>query len=261
MVAGRFGWNPGPARAMMAVMARTLDGITAAILAGGLGTRLRSVVADRPKVLAPIAGRPFLAHLLDQLAGAGLDEVVLLVGYAADQVRAAFGERHGSLRVRYSTETEPLGTGGAVRHALPHFDRHRVLLLNGDSYCDFDPGEFCREIGTGVGMVLAEVDDTSRYGRVEVGPGGRVTAFVEKAAAGGPGRINAGLYLLPRDRLEGLLAGRPLSWESDVLPGWVAAGEVTAYPGGRFIDIGTPESFATAEAFFDPALTPRRAAG
>lgn len=242
-------------------MAGQLRDVTAAILAGGLGTRLRPVVADRPKVLAPVAGRPFLAHLLDRLAAGGWDEVVLLVGYGADQVRATFGERYRSLTLRYSTEPEPLGTGGAVRHALPHFARDRVLLLNGDSYCDFDPADFCRGAGAGVGMVLAEAGDTSRYGRVEVGSGGRVTAFVEKAAAGGPGRINAGVYLFPRDRLDGLPEGRPLSWERDVLPGWVAEGRVSAYPGGRFIDIGTPESFATAEAFFDPELTPRRAAG
>jgi NDP-sugar pyrophosphorylase family protein len=245
---------------MMAVMARTPDEITAAILAGGLGTRLRSVVADRPKVLAPVAGRPFLARLLDQLAAAGLDEVVLLVGYGADQVRATFGDRYGRLRLRYSAEPHPLGTGGAVRHALPQFERDRVLLLNGDSFCDFDPVAFVSRV-SGVGMVLAEVDETSRYGRVEVGPGGRVRGFAEKAAGGGPGRINAGVYLFPTARLADLPADRPLSWERDVLPGWVAVGKVVGYSGGRFIDIGTPESFAEAEAFFDPALTPRRAAG
>ncbi|MBX9579278.1 MAG: nucleotidyltransferase family protein [Gemmataceae bacterium] len=241
-------------------MARALDGITAAILAGGLGTRLRSVVADRPKVLAPVAGRPFLAHLLDQLSAGGVDDVVLLVGYAADQVRAAFGDHYRDVRIRYSAEPHPLGTGGAIRHALPHFDRERILLLNGDSYCDFDPATLARNV-PGVGMVLAEVDDTSRYGRVEVGPDRLVRGFAEKAAGAGPGRVNAGVYLFPRGRLTDLPADRPLSWERDVLPGWVAAGDVTGYPGGRFIDIGTPESFAAAVAFFDPALTPRRAAG
>lgn len=247
---------------MMAGMARTRDGITAAILAGGLGTRLRSVVADRPKVLAPVAGRPFLAHLLDQLPAAGLNEVVLLVGYGAEQVRDAFGDRYDGLRIRYSPEPHPLGTGGAVRHALPHFARERVLLLNGDSFCDFDAAAFAAAVpGDAVGMVLATVDDTSRYGRVEVGPSGGVTGFTEKAAAGGPGRINAGVYLVTRDRLADLPADRPLSWERDVLPNWVAAGDVIGHPGGRFIDIGTPDSFAAAEAFFGPALTPRRAAG
>lgn len=247
---------------MMAVMARTHDGIAAAVLAGGLGTRLRSVVADRPKVLAPVAGRPFLAHLLDQLVSAGLDEVVLLVGYGADQVHHTFGDRYKNLDIRYSTEPHPLGTGGAVRHALPHFDRERVLLLNGDSFCCFDAAAFADAVPVdAVGMVLAEVDNTARYGRVEVGPDRRVTGFTEKSAAGGPGRINAGVYLFPRNRLTALPADQPLSWERDVLPGWVAAGDVIGHPGGRFIDIGTPDSFAAAEAFFDPALTPRRAAG
>ena len=246
---------------MMTGMARTLDGITAAVLAGGLGTRLRSVVADRPKVLAPVAGRPFLAHLLDQLTTAGLDDVVLLVGYGAEQVRDAFGDRYKSLRVSYSTESHPLGTGGAVLHALPHFERERVLLLNGDSFCDFDATAFAAAVRDDeVGMVLAEVGDTARYGRVEVSPNHRVTGFTEKAAAGGPGQINAGVYLFARDRLAEVPANQSFSWERDVLPEWVAAGDVIGHPGGRFIDIGTPQSFAAAEAFFDPALTPCRAA-
>src|SRR5688500_272690 len=100
-------------------MANPFDGISAAVLAGGLGTRLRSVVADRPKVLAPVAGLPFLFYLLDQLGRAGVREAVLLVGFGADQVRTKFGERFGQMRLSYSQESEPLGTGGAVRLALP----------------------------------------------------------------------------------------------------------------------------------------------
>src|SRR5690242_14144702 len=104
-------------------MAAIPQGVSAAILAGGLGTRLRSVVADRPKVLAPVGGRPFLTYLLGQLARAGVQEVVLLVGYGADQVRSTFGADYDGLRLLYSEETAPLGTGGAVRLALPLF-RH-----------------------------------------------------------------------------------------------------------------------------------------
>src|SRR5436305_5976204 len=96
-----------------------LAGVTAAVLAGGLGTRVRSVVADRPRVLAPVAGRPFLAHLLDQLAYAGIRETTLLVGHAADQVQNAFGDTFDGMRLSYSVENEPLGTGGAIRLALP----------------------------------------------------------------------------------------------------------------------------------------------
>ena len=118
--------------------------VTAAILAGGLGTRLRPAVADRPKVLAPVGGRPYLTYLLDQLAGAGVREVVLLTGYAADEVRDALGDRYGRMRLRYSVEPAPLGTAGALRLALPLLAAPAVLLLNGDSYCDADLGAFRR---------------------------------------------------------------------------------------------------------------------
>lgn len=224
-----------------------MGGVTAAILAGGLGTRLRPAVADRPKVLATVAGRPFLAQLLDQLAAGGVTEVVLLVGYGAEQVRETFDGQFNGLRLHYSTESSPLGTGGAVRHALPHLTGGRVLLLNGDSFCDFDLRDLLAADGVAY-MVLAEVPDTGRYGRVESADG-RVTGFTEKGL-GGPGPINAGVYLFPTDLLAELPADRPLSFERDVLPAWVGRGLVRAFPGGRFIDIGTPESYAEADAFF-----------
>ena len=113
-------------------------GITAAVLAGGLGTRLRPTVADRPKVLAPVGGRPDLAYLLDQLDAVGIGEVVLLTGYRAEQVRAAFGESYSGIRLRDSAEPVPLGTGGAARRALPLLSAPTILLLNGDSYCAVD---------------------------------------------------------------------------------------------------------------------------
>ena len=119
-------------------MASPLGNVSAAILAGGLGTRLRAVVADRPKVLAPVAGKPYLAHLLAQLNRAGIRETTLLVGYAANQVREAFGLEFDGMKLNYSVEPEPLGTGGAFRFALQFLREETVLLLNGDSYCDVD---------------------------------------------------------------------------------------------------------------------------
>jgi NDP-sugar pyrophosphorylase family protein len=177
----------------------TLQDITALILAGGLGTRLRSVVADRPKVLVPVHGRPFLAFLLDQLAAAGLRHAVLCTGFRAELVREELGLRWGPLELEYSAEESPLGTGGALRRALPLARSEVVLALNGDSYCDADlPGFFAahdtsRSAGT---LLLTEVADTSRYGRVECNRDGRVLAFSEKQSAGGRGWINAGVYLL-----------------------------------------------------------------
>jgi len=234
--------------------------ITAAILAGGLGTRLRSTVADRPKVLAPVGGRPFVARLLDQLTRTAVREVVLLAGYRAGQLRDALGETHEGIRLRYSVEETPLGTAGALRHALPLLQAPTVLLLNGDSYCDADLAAFARhhrERFSAASLVLTRVPDTSRFGRVRVAQDGRVLSFDEKGKSG-PGWINAGIYLFQRQRIAAIPAAGPLSLERDVLPGWAAERSVLGFRHpGRFLDIGTPESYAEAEQFFEPAAAAR----
>lgn len=235
---------------------------SAAILAGGLGTRLRSVVADRPKVLAPVGGRPFLTRLLDQLARSAVRKVVLLTGHRAEQVRAAFGEGYGGLELVYSDEPQPLGTGGALRHALAQLDGPTLLLLNGDSYCDIDLDEFQQfhqEQRAGVSLALVRVADASRYGRVECDAEGRVVRFEEKRPGATPGWINAGVYLIERRLLEDVPSGRPLSLERDLLPPWTAQGIVRGFRcPGRFLDIGTPESYAAAEEFFGHGSAQRR---
>jgi NDP-sugar pyrophosphorylase family protein len=228
--------------------------ITAAVLIGGLGTRLRDVVADRPKALAPIRGRPFLAYLLDWLSAGGVREAVLCTGFLAEQVRAELGDQYGGLRLRYSQETAPLGTGGALRLALPQLNTPTILALNGDSYCEADLAhllafhEDCRAAAT---LLLSRQPDCARFGRVEVGPTGAVERFEEKRADAGPGWINAGVYCFTREFLASIPAGKPVSLEREVLPGWIGHG-LFGYcaAGSRFIDIGTPESYRDAEAFF-----------
>jgi NDP-sugar pyrophosphorylase family protein len=230
--------------------------LTAAILAGGLGTRLRPAIADRPKALAPVGGQPFVLRLLDQLTGTVLREVVLLAGYLAGQLRAALGDSHKGIRLSYSVEESPLGTAGALRHALPLLQAPTVLLLNGDSYCDVDLDAFSRfhcERASAASLVLTRVPDTSRFGRVCVAPDDRLLRFEEKGA-GGPGWINAGIYLFQRQRIATLPASSPLSLERDLLPHWTAEGDVLGFcHTGHFLDIGTPESYARAEQFFKPA--------
>jgi len=231
-------------------------GVSAAILAGGLGTRLRSVVSDRPKALAPIAGRPFLARLLDQLEAAGLREATLLTGFAAEMIEAEFGDRYNGLKLSYSREPEPLGTGGALRLAFPLLTCETILLLNGDSYCDTDLGKllnFHVERTPAATLTLTHVSDGSRYGRVIADESCRVLRFEEKNGIADPAWINAGIYVMRRDVVEAIPAGRAVSLERDVLPEWVNDGAVLGFPGGRFIDIGTPESFASAEEFFREA--------
>jgi D-glycero-alpha-D-manno-heptose 1-phosphate guanylyltransferase len=223
----------------------------AAILAGGRGTRLRSVVADRPKVLAPVGGRPFVAYLLDQLAAAGLRDVLLLTGYRAEQVRETLGDGYAGLRLRYSVETTPLGTGGAVRQALAMVDGPRLLVLNGDSCCDLDLADFAAEHErrrAETSLALVHTADTARFGRVRLDDSGHITQFEEKQTAGDPGWINAGAYFLERNVIADISAA---SLERDVFPRLAAQrrlwGHCTA---GELLDIGTPESYARAEAFF-----------
>lgn len=225
---------------------------TAAILAGGLGTRLRSVVADRPKVLAPVLGRPYLAYLLEQVATAGIRKCVLCTGHMADQVQAAFGEDFQGMELLYSREDSPLGTGGALRQALPGLTGDRVLVLNGDSYCDVDLLDFQKFHAaqcTDASMVLVRVADSSRFGRVSVGVDGRIQRFEEKTPGAGPGWINAGIYCLSPGVIAGIPEGQAVSLEREVFPGLVARGMSGYQTEGQFLDIGTPESYAAAERF------------
>ena len=157
--------------------------LTAVILAGGLGTRLRPAVGDCPKVLAPVNNRPFLSYLLDQLSSNGFSHVILCTGYGTDNISAAFDSVYKGLTIEYSQETKPLGTGGALRNAIPHIKTDHILVMNGDSYINVDLKSYidwhfrnCIEVS----LLLTQVSDTSRYGRVEVDKNGLVKQFVEK---------------------------------------------------------------------------------
>ncbi len=230
------------------------DQVTAVILAGGLGLRLRPVLADRPKVLAPVQQRPFVTFLLDRLAAVSLPSVILLTGYRAEQVQQALGSTCAGLELIYSVEPQPLGTGGALRWALPKLATPTVLLLNGDSYCDVDLAAllaFHRRHQADLTLTLVEVAQVDRFGQVEVFGNGRVQRFAEKPASAGSGWINAGVSLLERSLLAEIPAERPLSLERDLLPGWVAGKKVFGCCwSGAFLDIGTPASYAAANAFF-----------
>lgn len=234
-------------------MSDGLHNLTAAILAGGLGTRLRAAVADRQKVVASVAGRPFLMRLLDQLADAGLRRMVICTGYKAEQVAEMAGKEYRGMRLRCSPEREPLGTAGALRNALPLLESDQVLVLNGDSFCETDLAAFWRahhERNAAGSIVVREIADTRQSGRVSFDVNGAVTSFVEKGASTGPGWINAGIYLLGRALLEGIPAERSVSLEREVFPVWIGRG-LHAFPtAGKFLDIGTPESYAAAQEMF-----------
>ncbi|MEW5817607.1 MAG: sugar phosphate nucleotidyltransferase [Spirochaetota bacterium] len=230
-----------------------LAGVTAAILAGGLGTRLRSVVADRPKVLAEVRGRPFLAFLLDQLADAGVRYVVLCTGYLGEQVQIDFGESYGSLRLVYSQESMPLGTAGALQLALPLFKSNTVLVMNGDSFCDEDLKEFLAwhfAKKAEATLLLTKLLNTAEYGRVNLNTNGLVLRFDEKSGNREPGWISAGIYLINHQLLLTISDSGFVSLERDIFPTWIGQGLYGYKSQARFLDIGTPETYAVAENFF-----------
>lgn len=225
------------------------------VLAGGLGTRLRSVVADLPKPLAPVAGRPFLAHLLDQLATGGLRRVILATGYMAEKIEQVIGRRWAGMDVAYSKESDPLGTGGAIRRAAALLQGDGVHLANGDTFLRYDLAAFERAVrarGASLGIALAKVGDVGRYGGVEI-DGGRVTAFVEKGGCG-PGLINAGSYFLTAAGIAGLPdEDGAYSFENRVLMPGVMRGQVVAFHDtSDFIDIGVPDDYARAQHLLGP---------
>jgi len=227
--------------------------ISAAILAGGLGTRLRSVLQDLPKVLAEVLNRPFLTFLFDQLLYAGLRSLVLCTGYKGEEVRKQLGHAYGSLNLLYSQEDAPLGTGGALRLALPHLSSDTVLVMNGDSYVNADLRAFLNWFSLNdlsAALVLNKMTDTSRYGRVILDENGAIQSFEEKGGKANTGWINSGVYLFRKKLLQAIPRGRHYSLEREFFPSLLAKG-LYGYPcQGEFLDIGTPDSYAEAEHFF-----------
>lgn len=219
------------------------------LLVGGLGTRLRDVVPKLPKPLAPVAGRPFLARLLDRYALAGIQHVVLAAGYRAQQIRDLVGGQWAGMEVSYSVERTPMGTGGAIRLAARHCRNDEVHVANGDTWLDYSPvalEEATRSLGADAGIALVQVEDAGRYGRVHTREG-RVTGFEEKGGAG-PGWINAGCYFLRATAIAALPAHGPCSFERELLEPWSQSFRVAAFTGtAGFIDIGIPEDYAAAQ--------------
>lgn len=222
----------------------------AIVLAGGFGTRLRSVVSDVPKPMAPVAGRPFLELLLGHLARNRFERVVLSVGYMAEAISAHFGDAWRGLRLEYAVEQTPLGTGGAIRSALARCGSSHVHVFNGDTYLGLD----CAATETlwaacGAPIIVGlHVADTARYGRLEADDDGRILRFLEKEASGGPGLINAGCYVLPREIAQEFPAAERFSFETDYLREAVGRRVFLMHRAdAEFIDIGTPEDYSRAQ--------------
>lgn len=224
----------------------------AVILAGGFGTRLRSVVSDVPKPMAPVAGRPFLEWLIDYLIGYGYTHLVLSTGYMADRIEQHFGSMYKGVPLHYAVEHEPLGTGGGIKNALSLCEQDTVTVLNGDTLFRVDYNAlaaFHQSHSSRLTLFLRHVADTSRYGAVETDAQQRLCAFREKADSGGEGWINGGIYMMRRSLLDGYNGA--FSFERDVMQARYATEPFYALPSDAyFIDIGVPEDYKRANIEF-----------
>lgn len=227
---------------------------TAFILAGGLGKRLRQVVSDRPKPMADVLGQPFLEILTRLLVAKGIHKFVMLVGYKADSIEEHFNDsRFGDLEIMFSHETEPLGTGGAVKNAQ-RFATDPTLLVNGDTYLDANIKElyeFHKVRGADVTISLFQVADVSRYGSVSLNSDGLVIKFHEKSGnLCNSGLINAGVSLVSRSFIDALPEQSQFSMEIEVFPKLANTGRMFGLEQkGLFFDIGTPESYLEFQEF------------
>jgi len=223
----------------------------AVFLVGGLGTRLGELTKATPKPLLPVAGRPFLDHLLEKAAKARLTDIVLLAGHGSDAIGAYLAEHAPATRfgltIATSTEPEPLGTAGAVINALPRL-AETFLLINGDTWFDFDWRLLPDDEAFPALIALRAMDNADRYETVSL-DGEQITGFHPRNAAGGAGLINGGVYRLRKSVIaETVGQALPLSLETQLAPALCARGQL----GGRvlsgdFIDIGLPESYAAAQ--------------
>jgi len=234
----------------------------AVILAGGLGTRLKPVVSDRPKPMAQVKGRPFLEYLLDYWIGQGIGRFVLSVGYLSESIRGHFGSSYRGVSIAYAVEDRPLGTGGGLMLSMDALEGSGpVLVANGDTYFPIPLSsffEFHREKRSEVTMALREVEKADRYGTVALGKESRVSSFL---AAGtglkeGVSLINGGVYLFEREWLlrscRKWPGDEPVSLERDLFEG--ALFDKIPFYGlnfrEMFIDIGIPADYERCQTLF-----------
>jgi len=227
----------------------------AIILAGGLGTRLRQVVQDVPKPMAPINGKPFLAHQMDYWIQSGIEGFVLSVGYRRESIIEYFGDIYCGVPVTYAVEDTPLGTGGGLLLAMQHLDAHDpFLLLNGDTYFDVDITELMRlheDKEAGITFALFKATEPDRFGGVQTSAEGRITGFYSGKATKGQ-MANGGVYVVDPTAIRKSFQpdGNSVSFENDILPSLFASGcpFFGLESDGRFVDIGVPRDYASASS-------------
>lgn len=228
---------------------------TAIILAGGLGTRLKSVINDLPKPMAPINGQPFLNYQFRFLKHYGVKNIILSVGHLAEKIQDYYKEGFEGLSLAYAHEKTALGTGGGIRLAIDMCKSNSVLVMNGDSFFDVDLKQFYdlhQTKTSDTSLALRQVTNAARYGTIQKDNDNRIILFKEKTNTEEPGIINGGLYILQKDvYLKNTPANTNFSIEKDFFEKqldtlFVKGFEFNSY----FIDIGIPEDYTKAQHDF-----------
>jgi D-glycero-alpha-D-manno-heptose 1-phosphate guanylyltransferase len=219
----------------------------AIILAGGLGKRLKHLTKKIPKPIVLVRNRPFLVYILNYLINRGIDKVILSVGYKGDYIKQYFGDSYKSLRIIYSIEHEPLGTGGAIKKALEHVENDNVFILNGDSFFEIkleSLSDFHFKNNADLSVALKLMDNDPAYGSVQTDKNNKITKFWEKGYHD-LGYINGGIYVLRKKLFKSLKTEYPFSIEYDVLEKYFEKYMFYGKPfNEQFIDIGTPKRLA-----------------
>jgi len=231
-------------------MLSNLRNIDVAILCGGMGTRLRSTIGEQQKTMAHINGQPFLDILLQYLAKQGAQKVVLCTGFQAQDIAAYYAKGKFGLTIDLSAESEPLGTGGALKHARPLIHSDPFIALNGDCFCELDYANFLAshvKRQAQMSLVTVKVADNKDFGSIATDPQGRILGFAEKVGGQSCWYINAGVYWLSIEAFDWMPAQAKFMLEKEFFPRQVNK-RIFSYPtAGAFLDIGTPERFAQAQ--------------
>lgn len=226
----------------------------AIVLAGGLGTRLRSEVKDVPKPMAPVNEKPFLFYVLKYLVDQGVERIILSVGYLSESIVSYFGHAFGGAELVYIQEDTPLGTGGGVKLAVASVEQQEFLLVNGDTFFNADLNDLSEELTSRDFMAiisLKEMKNPDRYGTVTL-KNGEVVEFKEKQKGLSGGLINAGVYALNKEVFNGFEKGQKFSLETAILEPLSKQGKLGGIVfDGYFIDIGIPEDYQKANKEYD----------
>ena len=222
----------------------------AVVLAGGMGTRLRSVIQDIPKPMAPVGDQPFLSFILDELQAQGVRRVVLSTGYKHEVVEQHYGNRYKNLELIYSIEKTPLGTGGGIKKALEQVRTPHAVVLNGDTMFKADLQQmkkFHLQNEADMTIALKKMENCQRYGTVETKES-RVVRFREKSEELAAGAINGGIYMLKTDLLKQKPLPEKFSFEKDFMEAYFQDLRMLGFESNAyFIDIGIPEDYARAQ--------------